>query len=112
MINRCGMLRKTKGSRCGDYEEYSPPYVSKRNVAPSSGSKCKVKFEASGDQGTRENCSWDDGKDVWSTLLRWAPVPLCTSFIKIGSGMRKLIEGDTRQQGHRISLPLFFPRKS
>jgi hypothetical protein len=42
--------------------------------------------------------------------LRWAQVPRYTSFIKIGSGIRKLIEGGGvhRQQGHRISLLIFF----
>jgi hypothetical protein len=54
-----------------------------------------------------------DGRDLWSTPLKWAQVSWYTyipSIIKIGSAIQKLIEGDTethRQHGNHISLVLF-----
>jgi hypothetical protein len=55
-----------------------------------------------------------DGRDFWSTPLRWAQVPwyiYIPSFLKIGSAIQKLMGGDSqshRQQGDLISLLLFF----
>jgi hypothetical protein len=45
-----------------------------------------------------------DGSDVWSTPLRWAQA----SFIKIGSGVKKLIFGDSythTEHGDIMRLP-------
>jgi hypothetical protein len=49
------------------------------------------------------NVGITDSHGVWSTPLRWTQMTYYTSFINIGSGIQKLLKGDTHTDSKVIA---------